>query len=75
MKAIVRCPYCHNPNSVNVSSWTPFMQIITCDIEDSPGCDKDFAWNYQITLETKVYEIKQVDDLNNIRMAKEFKHE
>jgi len=51
-KVKIVCPYCGHPNYIRFRLTDSRMQLILCDIDDGPGCDRHFVAD--IALEPKV---------------------
>lgn len=55
--AEVRCPYCAQAQRVVVVPGWP--DVVRCDTEDVPGCDRYFSVEAQVRISTVVYTMRQ----------------
>ena len=54
----VRCPYCAQAQSILVKPGRP--EVVVCDTEDVPGCDRYFSVEAQLRISTVIYTMRQV---------------
>ena len=59
MYARIPCPYCGHINGLVVEDGA--MEIISCDVEVGPGCDRYFIYKAQAKPVITTFTVEQVD--------------
>lgn len=57
----VDCPYCGAPNKLDVGHQERH-RIVTCDVEEVPGCDQEFFVQFKFNAHATVKKIEGYDD-------------
>lgn len=63
MKKQIKCPYCGNINKVQVEPYGHGSKhdLVTCDVDDSPGCDKKFVITWETTVDVYAFKIEGLE--------------
>ena len=56
------CPYCGNvfDNEIELSKYSQ-REVVYCDVDDSPGCDRMFVIEYVPKIQVSYYKVVERD--------------
>ena len=57
LRFTIPCPYCGNLNTMLAQDWSE-SGLMYCDIEDSNGCDRKFAYEYEVNWIGSAYKLE-----------------
>ena len=61
----IACPYCGTPQTQSLVVGSPTPQIVLCDCENVPGCDRYFVVAVRVQ-----YNIEYSAIVNNVKRAR-----